>query len=157
MQRWGELRLTRDVDVTILTGLGKERSFIDVLLKRFRPREADALDFALETRVLLLKTRGGVDIDVSLGAIAFEESVVRRATPYQFVPRLKLITCSAEDLIVLKAFANRAKDWLDVEGVVTRQRGKLRWPYIWAQLRPLIELKEEPEITATLKKLQKSM
>jgi hypothetical protein len=114
------------------------------------------MDFALETRVLLLKTRGGVDIDVSLGALPFEESVVRRATPFQFLPGVKLMTCSAEDLIVLKAFANRAKDWLDVEAVITRQRGKLSWPYIWANLQPLVRVKEEPDIIATLKKLQRS-
>jgi hypothetical protein len=79
--------------------------------------------------------------------------VVRRASPYQFLPRLKLITCSAEDLIVLKAFANRPKDWMDVEGVITRQQRGPRWAYIWKQLRPLVDLKGEPEILSVLKRL----
>jgi hypothetical protein len=32
-----------------------------------------------------------------------------------------LHTCSAEDLIVLRAFADRSKDWVDIEGVIIRQ------------------------------------
>jgi hypothetical protein len=35
----------------------------------------------------------------------FEESVVDRATPYEFAPDIRLRTASAEDLLVLKAFA----------------------------------------------------
>jgi hypothetical protein len=155
VQRWGEPRLTQDVDLTILTGFGKEREYATVILERFRPRIARALDFALENRVLLVTTEEGVDVDISLGAMPFEESVVRRATPYRFLPRLSLITCSAEDLIVLKAFASRPKDWVDLEGVLLRQRGALSWRYIWAQLRPLVELKGEPEILETLRRLRR--
>jgi hypothetical protein len=55
----------------------------------------------------------------------------------------------------LKTFANRPKDWVDVEGVLGRQRGKLKWRYSWNQLRPLVELKQEPEILAGLKRLQR--
>ncbi len=38
-----------------------------------------------------------------------------------------LLTCSAEDLIVLKAFAARGRDWVDVEGIIVRQAGALDW------------------------------
>jgi hypothetical protein len=34
---------------------------------------------------------------------------------------------SAEDLIVLKAFASRPRDWIHVEGIIVRQTGKLDW------------------------------
>jgi hypothetical protein len=155
VQRWGEPRLTQDVVLTILTGFGRETEFVTAILERLQPRLEDPVAFALENRVLLVKTAGGVDVDISLGAMPFEASVVRRATPYRFLPQVTLLTCSAEDLIVLKAFADRPKDWVDVEGVLTRQRGKLSWRYIWAQLRPLAELKGEPEILAGLKRLQK--
>jgi hypothetical protein len=36
--RWGEPRLTRDVDATIATGFGREDEFIVPLLEAFRPR-----------------------------------------------------------------------------------------------------------------------
>ena len=61
-----------------------------------------------------------------------------------------LRTCSAEDLIVLKAFADRPKDWVDLDGVIIRQAGRIDWTYVHAQLAPLAELKEAPEILRRL-------
>ena len=52
----------------------------------------------------------------------------------------------------MKAFAARAKDWLDIEGVIIRQTGKLDWRYIWSHLEPLVALKAAPEILAELEK-----
>jgi hypothetical protein len=140
--------------MTLLAGFGAEKEFIEPLLSEFAGRVKDTAQFALEHRVLLLRTRGGVDLDVSLAGIPFEESVVRRASTFVFHPKIKLRTCSAEDLVVLKAFANRDKDWLDVEGVLVRQRGKLDWRYILRHLRPLAELKDEPGIVERLKMLR---
>ena len=47
LQRWGEPRLTRDVDVTVLAPYGDERPCADRLLARFRPRISDAREFAV--------------------------------------------------------------------------------------------------------------
>lgn len=44
------------------------------------------------------------------------------------------------------AFASRPKDWVDLEGILIRQGERLDWQYIDAQLRPLAQLKEAPEI-----------
>jgi hypothetical protein len=49
VQRWGEPRLTRDVDVTIFAGLGGEDRFVDALLAAYRGRLAQARQFALIT------------------------------------------------------------------------------------------------------------
>ncbi len=54
-------------------------------------------------------------------------------------------TCSAEDLVVLKSFASRPQDWIDVEKVVIRQGSRLNRSLIVEELSPLAELKEEPE------------
>lgn len=62
LQRWGENRLTRDVDLSLLTGFGEEEKFIDALLGRFGPRRPDAKDFALKYRVLLLCSSDSVGI-----------------------------------------------------------------------------------------------
>lgn len=66
---------------------------------------------------------------------------------------MTLLTCSAEDLIVHKAFAGRPQDWLDIETILIRQKGKLKPQVIWDELVPLAELKEEPEIVDRLRKL----
>jgi len=153
LQRWGQPRLTNDVDVTILTGFGNEAAYVDILLERYTARISDARDFALRNRVLLLQTQGRVPIDVALGGIAFEEQVVSRATRYEFLAEISLLTCSAEDLIVLKAFADRQRDWGDVESIITRQHGRLDWDYVVKQLQPLCELKGTPEIVDHVRRL----
>ena len=107
LQRWGEPRETIDVDVTLLAGFGGEEPFIAPLLDRYAGRIDDAAGFARTHRVLLLRSASGVGIDVALGGLPFEELVVARATPFPFPGDVPLLTCSAEDLVVLKAFAAR--------------------------------------------------
>lgn len=56
-----------------------------------------------------------------------------------------LTTCSAEDLVVHKAFAGRDLDWADLERVLIRQHGKLDLDQVRSELKPLLELKGELE------------
>ena len=140
------------MDLTLLTGFGGEEPFVRKLLDHFDARIADAADFALTRRVLLVRARSGVGLDIALGGLPFEESVVARSSLFAFPSQMLLRTCSAEDLVVLKAFAARTKDWLDVEGIIIRQTGKLDWSYIRGQLQPLAELKEAPEIMEELER-----
>lgn len=142
--RWGKPRTTQDVDVTLITGFGTEEPFVDKLVTHFKSRRADAKEFALQNRVLLLATTAGIGIDVALGGFRFEELTVQRATPFEFEPGLSLITASAEDIVVMKAFAGRPQDWADVQGII-RAQSTLDWPYIVEQLTPLCELKKSPE------------
>ncbi|OHB64252.1 MAG: hypothetical protein A2Y76_13135 [Planctomycetes bacterium RBG_13_60_9] len=153
LQRWGQPRLTNDLDLTLLAGLGNEAAYVDVLLGRYDARIPEGREFALRHRVLLLRSQQGIPVDVALGGIDFEEQVVSRATRYEFLPGVSLLTCSAEDLIVLKAFADRPRDWGDVETIIVRQRAGLDWNYIFEQLEPLCQLRETPEILDRLHRL----
>ena len=153
VQRWGEPRFTADVDLTLLTGFGDEEKFISALIGVFSPRRADASEFALRNRVLLLKAGNGIPLDVALGAFPFEERSIQRASPFLFPPGQTLITCSAEDLVVHKVFAGREKDWLDVATVLSRQSSKLNLPLIRRELKPLLELKEQDSGMARFEKL----
>lgn len=155
VQRWGEPRLTVDIDCTLFTGLFEEQSYIDETLKSYSARYENAVEFALKRRVLLL-IRNEIGIDISLGAISFEESAIERSSIHEFTSEIGLRTCSAEDLIVFKAFADREKDWLDVRGVVTRQTS-LDWNYILEQLTPLVELKETFSIISDLETIRKNL
>jgi hypothetical protein len=151
--RWGEPRTTQDADLTLLTGFGNEKHFVDPLLAQFRSRIADARTFALERRVLLLESSDGTPLDISLGALPFEAHLVERATPFEFAEGCRLVTCSAEDLIVLKAFASRPLDWRDIEGVLARHRARLDLHIIRDHLAPLVQLKGQPEIMDRLNTL----
>ncbi len=150
VQRWGEPRETVDVDLTLVTGFGRETPFVTRLLDRFEARIPDAATFARNARVLLLRAASGVGLDVALGGLPFEEEAVARSTMFTFPPDVPLRTCSAEDLLVLKAFADRPKDWVDVDGIIIRQGGAIDWDYVQRQLAPLVELKEEPRILERL-------
>ena len=82
-------------------------------------------------------------IDVSLGALQFEENVVGRATTISSGPGLDIRTRSVEDLLVLKLFASHPvmpKEWSSG----TKD-----------QLLPLVEIKEAPEILHTLARLRR--
>ena len=150
LQRWSEPRETVDVDLSLFAGFGQEQQFSAVLLKYFEPRISNAADFAQERRVLLLRSTEGVGLDVALAALPYEELVIQRSSYFDYPPGISLRTCSAEDLIVLKAFAGRAQDWADIERIIVRQTGKLDWDYIREQLQPLAELKDAPEILEQL-------
>ena len=151
--RWGTPRLTNYLDLTLLTGFGSEAAYVEALLEEFESRVPDAAGFAAQNRVLLLRTSDGFGIDVALGAMPFEERSIVRSSDSELVPGATLRTCSAEDLIVHKAFAARPQDWVDVEGVILRQRGQLVWTQIWSELGELAELKGAPELQDELRKV----
>lgn len=154
VQKWSEPRVTDDADVTLFTGFGDEERYVDALLGWLKPRRPDAREFALKARVLLGQTIAGVSIDVALGAFPFEELAVERARDVELYPGCVLRLCTAEDLIVFKTFAGRPLDWRDVEMTIVRQGDALDWNYIQAQLRPLLELKEEPKLLGELFELR---
>jgi hypothetical protein len=153
VQRWGEPRMTAVVELTLMTGFGTEEPFVDTLLARFSGRIPDARDFALRHRTLLLVTSGGIHIDISLGAMPFEERTVARASAFAVSATESVTTCSAEDLVVHEAFAARDQDWLDIRGIAVRQGSGLDQALIWTELTPLLELQDRPGTAPRLRAL----
>jgi hypothetical protein len=151
--RWGHIRATKAMDITLFAGFGREEFFVDELLKAGRLRPPCNRQFALRNRVILLTDSHGVAVDVALGAIPFEERSIERSSLWEAEPNLFLRTCSAEDLLVHKCFANRNLDWGDVEGILARQIGSLDFALVRRELKPLVELKETPEILERIERL----
>jgi len=154
LQRWGEPRFTRDVDVTLLCPFGAEAAAADRLLARFKPRIEGARSLALQRRVLLLWSAGGIGVDIAFGALPFEERCVEKASDWELSSGIVLHTCSAEDLVILKAFAGRPQDWIDIESVLVRQRRSLDWRLILGELKPLLELRATPQSLERLRQLR---
>jgi hypothetical protein len=147
--------MTKDVDLTLMTGFGGEEIYVDELLRHYEPRRPDGRAFALANRVLLLRSGSGLGIDIALGALPFERGAIFRASDVEVYPGVRLRFCSAEDLIVLKAFASRDLDWHDVGMTIVRQAGNgLDWKYIREQIEPLAILKGAPEILIRLEGLR---
>ncbi len=141
--RWGQPRATQDVDVSLFVEFGQEAAYVDHLLRALSPRIPDARDFALANRVLLLSASNGTPVDIALAGFPYEERVIERATAFRFADDLSLITASAEDLLVLKAFAARPRDWDDVRTIVARSSSEMDWTYVVRELDALCELKDD--------------
>src|SRR5260370_28647007 len=149
--RWGQPRTTQDVDLSLWTGFGAEPAYVDALLGRLTGRLPDAREFALENRVLLAQATNGVPLDIALAAFPYEKRGIARASSFAFAPQVVLVTASAEDLVVLKAFAGPDQDWIDVRGILARQGAGLDWRSIFRGLGLLCELKED---RSSLERLQ---
>lgn len=112
----GVPRLTVDVDATVW-GADVE------LLELFRtlaeqdivPRVRDALEFARERQVLLLRHEPtGTPMEVSIAWLPFEREALENATPVQFAG-VEVPVALPEDLVVYKALAWRDQDRSDIE------------------------------------------
>jgi len=130
VQHWGEPRATHDVDVTVMVPQERLEQFAQEILQRFRPRLPDALGFALRHRVLLIESASGAPIDISLGIPGYEEEVMRRAVRVTLPTGVVLRLISAEDLIIHKCVAGRARDREDIERILIRQKLQLDLEYI---------------------------
>ncbi len=157
LQQWGEPRLTNYIDISLLTGFGAEEVFIDRILSIYESRVENGKEFALKSRVLLLKASSGIGIDIALAGLPFEEDVFKRSLNKEFLPGIFLRVCTAEDLIIFKAFADRSRDWSDLDGILIRQRSHLDWSNIQKQLTPLCVVKEAPHILPRLEKMRKEL
>ncbi len=142
VQQWGEPRMTRDVDITVLVPPEELPEAVDAVLSAFAPRIPDARAFALRHRVLLVEVDGEVPADVSLGIPGYEEEAFQRA---RWVPApgggaLRMV--GPEDLIIHKCVAGRPRDLEDVAGVLLRQHLSVDLDLVrsWlAEFRPLVD------------------
>jgi len=155
VERWSVPRFTEDADMTLVTGFVEHGDYCRALLGRFEGRRSDALEFAIENRVLLLRHESGVELDVGLGGMDFEVRAIERASWWVARPGMRLLTCSADDLVVHKAFAARLQDWADVERIIEVQDKKLNVRQILSELTPLAELRENADILPRLRHMLK--
>jgi predicted nucleotidyltransferase len=147
----GRPRVTRDVDVMVLLPVEEWSAFLDAgRAFGFVARHVDTIEFARDARVLLLRhTPTGIDVDVALGCLPFEEEAVNRATPIN-IAGVTVPLPTPEDLVIMKAVAHRDQDLLDIDGLlaahpsldVERVR---RWVRIFADALEAPEIYEDLE------------
>jgi hypothetical protein len=145
----GRPRVTRDIDGLVL--LPAERSPAFVAAGRgfgFVPRVDDALTFAHQARVLLLRHEpSGIDVDIALGCLPFEEEAVARVQMVA-VAGVSVPLPTPEDLVIMKAVAHRERDLLDLEGLLATYpdldvRRLRRWVRAFAEALEAPELYED--------------
>jgi hypothetical protein len=115
----GRPRATRDVDALIWLDQNEWESFLEVGSRfGFKPRHPDSLDFAKQARVLLVRhTASGIDVDLSLGLLPFEQEAIARVRWIE-VGDVNIPLPAPEDLIVMKAVADRSRDVADIEALL---------------------------------------
>ena len=115
----GRPRLTRDIDALAIL---REEAWAEAMARAadfgIVPRIDDALAFATQSRVLLMRhADSGIDLDITFGALPFEKSAVDRSTAVD-VGGVRIRLPRIEDLLVMKAVARRPKDLEDIEGIL---------------------------------------
>ncbi len=146
----GRPRLTRDVDAIVFVEEERWAKFVDKGKQfSFRSRSADVLKLAKETRVLLVHHEpSGIDVDLIVAGILFEEQVLERAKKVK-VARLSVPVATAEDMIILKAIANRPIDLRDLDGLFDSST-QLDYAYIRKNAEHFAAILDTPKILEDL-------
>jgi len=148
----GRTRVTRDIDAMIIA---PEVSWPKLITSAtsfgLASRVPDSMAFAKESRLFLFRHQAsGVDVDVALGFLPFEEETLARAAPMQ-IAGVTVPLPTPEDLIIMKAVANRDQDWLDIDGLfVAHPRMDLHRIRLYVQA--FADAMEDPEIFVNLEK-----
>jgi hypothetical protein len=124
---WGRPRLTTDVDVTVRLGDVDAETFVEALrLGGFDLRIVATPQFVRQTRVLpLVHVPSELAVDIVLSGPGLEDDFLARAVPME-IGGVGVPVISAEDLIVTKILAGRAKDLDDVRGVLDERGDSLK-------------------------------
>lgn len=145
---WGRPRLTTDVDVTVKCSAPTDRLVRGLEMHGFSLRIDAADSFIRTTRVVPLEHRSsGLALDVVLGGPGLEDLFLERAVPLDVSGTL-VPFISAEDLIVTKVLAGRAKDIDDVRGVLSERGATLDIQHIRETLALLEEALGQSDLKA---------
>lgn len=115
----GRPRFTRDIDALV----DLEETRWPALLEASRllaivPRIDDPLEFVRRTRVLLLRHEPSqIDIDVIVGGLPFERAAVASGS-WHALGGFDVRLPRAEDLMIMKAIAQRPQDLLDLAALI---------------------------------------
>lgn len=149
----GRPRTTQDIDALMLLDSEKWGQLLESAKEfGFAPRFGTALKFAQKNRVLLVKhIASGIDIDISFGALPFEEECVARATKVR-IAGMSLPIPSPEDMIIMKTVAHRGKDMADIEAIIDAHP-KLDMNRIKKWVKEFARVMEMPEIYDDMEKI----
>lgn len=148
----GRPRVTGDVDALVLVDDDAWKDFVAAgAIHGIRVRRLDAVAFARRSRVLLLRHEpSGIDIDVTVGLLPFEQELIARARRRR-VGGIAVPIPTPEDLVVMKAVAHRARDLGDIEGIVA-MHPRLDVARIRRLVREFADVLEAPELLEDLER-----
>lgn len=150
----GEPRATHDADLKVLVEGMTIAQFRALAEAQFKPYRRPWLGRAESSLIISLEVAPDMVVDLLVAVLPYEAEAIRRAEVIE-IEGLSLPVCTAEDLIIHKAIADRPKDWIDIEKILLRQRGKLDIEYIRQWLEQFAEALENPALVTRFNQLWK--
>lgn len=152
----GSARTTLDIDVLIDLEETRWESALAMAGKHgLAPRISDCLEFARQSRVLLLTHQpSGVDVDVVIAGLPFERELVHNAECLK-IEMLMLRVARREDLIIMKAVAQRPRDMADIEGMLN-SASHVDWPYIESWIQQFAQALDRSDMVQALLQLKRN-
>jgi predicted nucleotidyltransferase len=141
---WGEPRVTLDADFKVSIDMPLA-DFRRIVFEQYPERPMNIPAHKQSPQILHIWESPGVAVDLLVSIFDYERDAIKRAVEMEVMGILTRV-CAAEDFIIHKVAANRIKDWLDIENILIRQRGKLDVVYIRNWLKQFSEALENPEI-----------
>ncbi|MFT7552897.1 MAG: hypothetical protein ACI9BV_003226, partial [Rhodothermales bacterium] len=129
LQRWGEVRQTDDIDLTVWCPLGEEQRVVESPGKTITSREPDVWRMAKSARMYLGRSESGQRVDAALAFMPYEPGMLDRAVDVDFGIEEPLHCCSAEDLAITKTVAGRGQDWVDLKRIIQRSGRAIDWDW----------------------------
>jgi len=118
----GRARFTEDVDAMLLLSIKDLAKVLETAKQEsLEPRINNAEETARKHRMLLLRhVPTDTSVDISLGAMPFEEEMVERSILVEVDSDLQIRLPTPEDLIIMKAIAHRPKDLEDIRTIADK-------------------------------------
>jgi len=151
---YGEPRLTRDIDITLGTGVEKLHDILDIAHSiSLKPLIENIDAFVNRTMVLpTIDVESGIRVDFIFSYTFYESQAIKRAKGI-LLENTEVFFATPEDVIIHKIFAARARDIEDVKSIMLKQ--KVNVDYIKKWLLEFDKSFPEGNFTALFKKLLK--
>lgn len=151
----GRPRLTEDIDLTLAAG---PEALPTLLLAcetlGLEPLPEDVESFARDTFVLpAAEPDTGIRVDFIFSTTPYERQAIARAVRVE-LRGVEVPFATAEDLVLHKLFAGRARDLEDAADVVRRQGEKLDWEYLTRWAESFAEIPGREGMTGQLRELR---
>lgn len=148
---WGNPRATIDIDVAVWVPDERITDVLKAIEKNYTLRVEKPLAFISETRVLPVKSKCDLNIDIIFGALPFEKAAIDRAVAVD-VGDARIKFCTAEDLVLLKIISERPQDLEDVRSILQFQKNNLDSDYLEPRVASLSDLLDRPDIMRNYRK-----
>lgn len=141
--RYGEARLTRDIDLTLGVDIDRLADVLSVTAACGFEVLVDPEPFVRETMVLPCRDPGsGIRLDLVFSFSPYEREAIARARPVT-IGATPVGFAAVEDLVIHKIIAGRPRDLEDVRGILLKNPG-LDMTFVEGQLEAIGSAVGEP-------------